>query len=100
MLNISDKLMQDYVFYRFYFSLYFIGAHPLPVVERSVMLAMGSHIYRHKLRIKKPLTWVSGCCHQINAVRYQAGCLPSSVGGGRAVELDSTFCSSPCMFLM
>ncbi|MFM5388335.1 hypothetical protein ACET79_19865, partial [Aeromonas veronii] len=50
--------------------------------------------------IKKPLTWVSGCCYQINAVRYQAGCLPSSAGGGRAAELDSTFCSSPCMFLM
>ncbi|MGQ4690260.1 hypothetical protein ACUIHB_06790 [Aeromonas veronii] len=72
----------------------------LSVMRRPAMLALDNSLYLHQLGIKKPLTWVSGCCHQNRAVRYQAGCLPSSAGGGRAAELDSTFCSSPCMFLM
>lgn len=84
----------------FYFSLYFIKCDGRTVAWLLLMLAIDNSLYLHKPGIKKPLTWVSGCCHQIHAVRYQAGCLPSSAGGGRAAELDSTFCSSPCMFLM
>ena len=90
---------QVFVF-RLLFLFIFYQEWWLSVMRRPAMLGMGNCLYRYKQGIKKPLTWVSGCCHQISAVRYQAGCLPSSAGGGRAAELDSTFCSSPCMFLM
>lgn len=90
----------SYCFLCFYLSLYFIKDDDRTVAWFSLMLAMDNSLYLHKQGIKKPLTRVSGCCYQIHAVRYQAGCLPSSAGGGRAAELDSTFCSSPCMFLM
>ena len=55
------------------------------------MLAMDNCLYLHKLGIKKPLTWVSGCGHQINAVRYSGWLLAifcgRRQGGGVGLHL-------------